>query len=186
MDCLAFRVWPYSFTANTVPRVSSLTPRPVLPTVADIRDGPYSHLNPAAIQDALYRIGGQLPDSPLPTESQPSPAGSSSTALSTQSIRSLWKPYRTTTSPGGNTNETIAHALWIIKKQSIKSVRRLCLEDGIIKMEENGEIGLGYQIAGSETQFDFLPMRPTKLNKELVRIRKYTPLYYPSLLTCLC
>lgn len=44
------------------------------------------------------------------------------------------------------------------------------------KIESDGPMELGYSIAGSMTQLNYLPMRPTKLNKDLVRIRKYCTL----------
>jgi hypothetical protein len=48
----------------------------------------------------------------------------------------------------------------------------------MIKIEDDGNAGLGYPIAGSMTQLNFLPMKATKLNKELVRLRKYTLFLY--------
>lgn len=44
------------------------------------------------------------------------------------------------------------------------------------KIESDDPMELGYSIAGSMTQLNYLPMRPTKLNKDLVRIRKYCTL----------
>ncbi|CEI66562.1 unnamed protein product [Fusarium venenatum] len=146
---------------------SSLTPRPQLPTIADIRDGPYSHLSPAAIQSALYYIGEQLPSPASSASSLPSPIASSSTAaVLTQSSRSLWRPYTT----DGDTDETISNTIQTIKEQSIKSFKRSYHEEGVISMEPYDPMVMGYSIGGSMTQLNYLPMRPTKLNKDLVRI----------------
>ncbi|KAK6724245.1 hypothetical protein SNK04_003077 [Fusarium graminearum] len=151
-------------------RASPLFPRPQLPTIADIQDGPYSHLNPAIIQSALYSIEGQSTSSASSPSGSYSPTASSSTSLSTQSTRSLWRPYQTLASPDGDTDKTIARSLQIIKKESIKSFKRSYLDEGMNKIESDDPMELGYSIAGSMTQLNYLPMRPTKLNKDLVRI----------------
>ncbi|KAM0501881.1 hypothetical protein ACHAP8_004177 [Fusarium lateritium] len=153
-------------TANVVYRPSPLTPRPQLPAIADIRDGPYSHLSPAAIQSALYYIGEQLPNPASSANGLPSPIASSSTAVLTQSSRSLWRPYTT----DGDTDETISKTVQTIKEQSIRSFKRSYHEEGVVSMESYGPIVMGYSIGGSMTQLNYLPMRPTKLNKDLVRI----------------
>ncbi|KPA44271.1 6-hydroxy-d-nicotine oxidase [Fusarium langsethiae] len=151
-------------------RVSPLTQRPQLPTIADIRDGPYSHLNPAAIQGALYSIEDQLPSPASSLSSLSSPTASSSTSLSTQSTRSLWRPYRTAASSDGDTDETIADTIKKIKEESIKSFKRSYLDEGTTRIESYVPMALGYSIGGSMTQLNYLPMRPTKINKDLVRI----------------
>jgi hypothetical protein len=184
-DCSDFTFAVRKFvTANDACRVSPLTQRPQLPTIADIRDGPYSHLNPAVIQGALYSIEDQLPSPASSLSSLSSPAASSSTSLSTQSTRSLWRPYRTAASSDGDTDETIADTIKKIKEESIKSFKRSYLDEGPTRIESYVPMALGYSIGGSMTQLNYLPMRPTKINKDLVRIRKYTT-FFPmfSLLT---
>ncbi|RGP67515.1 6-hydroxy-d-nicotine oxidase [Fusarium longipes] len=152
-------------------RASPVITQPELPPTVNIRDGPYSHLSPAAIQSALYYIGDRLPDSSSPSAGSPCLIKGSSTALSTPSLTSLWKPYPTAATPYGDTDETIAKTIQTIKAQNIKSFKRSCLEEGIIKkLSGDDAMDLGYPIGGSVTQLNYLPMRPTKINKDLVRI----------------
>jgi hypothetical protein len=151
-------------------RPSPLTPRPQLPTIADIQNGPYSHLNPAAMQSALHYIGDQPPSSASSPSTLPPPIASPSTALSTPSARNLWRPYLTHASPDGDTDKTITKTIQLIKEQSIKSFKRSFLEEGGIRVESWGRMVMGHSIGGSMTQLNYLPMRPTKLNKDLVRI----------------
>ncbi|CAG7563700.1 unnamed protein product [Fusarium equiseti] len=152
-----------------ISRAPPPSPQPKLPSIAEVRGGPYSHLNPASIQHALYYMADQLPDSSPSSSSLPSPTGSSCTTLSTQSTTSIWNPYPTAASPDGDTDKTIAQSIEIIKKKGTEGVKRI-LSNDMIKTEDDGNAGLGYPIAGSMTQLNFLPMKATKLNKELVRL----------------
>jgi hypothetical protein len=114
-------------------------------------------------------MADQLPDSSPSSSSLPSPTGSSCTTLSTQSTTSIWNPYSTAASPDGDTDKTIAQSIEIIKKKGTEDVKRI-LSNDMIKIEDDGNADLGYPIAGSMTQLNFLPMKATKLNKELVRL----------------
>ena len=156
-----------------ISRAPPPSPQPKLPSIAELRGGPYSHLNPASIQQALYHMADQLPDSSSPSSSLHSPTGSSCTSLSIQSTTSIWNPYPTAASPDGDTDKTIAQSIEIIKKKGTEDVKRI-LSNDMIKIEDDGNVDLGYPIAGSMTQLNFLPMKATELNKELVRLRKYT------------
>jgi hypothetical protein len=95
-------------------------------------------------------------------------------------MSSLLKPFQTAAPPDGDTDETIARTIRTIKKKLTNDIKRSCLEEGIIKIAPDDFMDLGYPIGGSMKQLSYLPMRPSKLNKDLVRIRKCIPFFLLS------
>ncbi|KAF4450614.1 hypothetical protein F53441_6275 [Fusarium austroafricanum] len=143
-------------------------PRPKPPTVVAVRRGPYSHLNPASIQDALFYLEDERPQS--------SPESSTSVATSATKPRTdLWLPYKILSSENGDDDDTIAQSVQIITKHIIKGAKLNYSKERIAEIvsafhSHEGQHFIAPPIEGSTAQLDYLPMRPTKLNKELVRI----------------
>lgn len=139
--------------------------------MVDVREGPYSHLNPATIQDALY----YLEDERSPTSSVTSPSSSVATSA-TQPRTDLWLPYKIHSSPNGDDDDTIRQSVWTITAKSTATAKLNYSKERVTEILESQDYDERYNIIppvdGSAVQLEYLPMKPTKLNKELVRIRK--------------
>ncbi|KAL9568722.1 hypothetical protein ACKAV7_007152 [Fusarium commune] len=140
-----------------------------LPKVVDVREGPYSHLNPASIQDALY----YLEDERSPSSSATSP-GTSVATSATQPRTDLWLPYKIQSSANGDDDDTIAQSVWTITANSTTKAKLNYSKELVTEILGSQDHDERYNILppvdGSAVQLEYLPMKPTKLNKELVRI----------------
>lgn len=139
--------------------------------MVDVREGPYSHLNPASIQDALY----YLEDEKSPSSSATSPSTSVATSA-TQPRTDLWLPYKIHSSANGDDDDTIAQSVRIITEKSTIKAKLNYSKERVTEILGSQDHDERYNILppvdGSAVQLEYLPMKPTKLNKELVRIRK--------------
>jgi hypothetical protein len=146
-----------------------MAPRLPLPSVVDVREGPYSHLNPATIHETLLCLDDE------PSSSSSEAHGSVATSRSRPQTN-IWKPY--VVSPkDGDIDDTIAQSIQIITTHGIKAAKRSISEEPVV----NEDITSGNKfrliaspIGNSTAHLHYLPMRLTKLNKELVRIRRYS------------
>ncbi|EWY91834.1 hypothetical protein FOYG_08790 [Fusarium oxysporum NRRL 32931] len=143
--------------------------RPKPPLVVDVREGPYSHLNPASIQDALY----YLEDERSPSSSATSPS-TSVAASATQPRTDLWLPYKIQSSANGDDDDTIAQSVWTITAKSTTKAKLNYSKERVTEILGSQDHDERYNmlppVDGSAVQLEYLPMKPTKLNKELVRI----------------
>lgn len=139
--------------------------------MVDVREGPYSHLNPASIQDALY----YLEDERSPSSSATSPS-TSVAASATQPRTDLWLPYKIQSSANGDDDDTIAQSVWTITAKSTTKAKLNYSKERVTEILGSQDHDERYNmlppVDGSAVQLEYLPMKPTKLNKELVRIRK--------------
>jgi hypothetical protein len=142
-----------------------------------LRDGPYAHLNPAAVHDAILQVDesehASSPESmgyssPETLSDHPSPPSPSATPF---------VPFKVSLDEEKDPDA-------VIEKLRIILDRRLTLANRLQDEEWSSDDtralvhirdvrrGLNLPIEGSVEQLRFLPMVPTKMNKELVRIRK--------------
>ncbi|KAF4969246.1 hypothetical protein FSARC_3499 [Fusarium sarcochroum] len=131
-----------------------------------MREGPYSHLNPADIQEAVFLLEAE-------SSAASSVADGSSTTSLTQSVTNPWIPYKIILSPDGNEDEVITDNIKLIAKKRLKGAKRTYLDEwaseAYLAVHE-GRRPVALPVEGSMEQLRYLPMAPTKLNKELVRI----------------
>ncbi|KAG5665604.1 hypothetical protein KAF25_009729 [Fusarium avenaceum] len=134
-----------------------VAPRLPLPSVADVREGPYSHLNPATIHDTL----SCLDDEPSGSSSE---ADSSVITSSSRPRTNIWKPFNVASTE---------NAIKTITTHGIKAAKLSFSEEPVVNQDITS--GESYRlvaspIGNSTAHLHYLPMRLTKLNKELVRI----------------
>lgn len=144
-------------------------------TTVALRDGPYAHLNPAAVHDAILQVDesehASSPESmgyssPETLSDHPSPPSPPATPF---------VPFKVSLDEEKDPDA-------VIEKLRIILDRRLTLANRLQDEEWSSEDtralvhirdvrrGLNLPIEGSVEQLRFLPMAPTKMNKELVRI----------------
>ncbi|KAJ4247190.1 hypothetical protein NW762_013329 [Fusarium torreyae] len=131
-----------------------------------MREGPYSHLNPADIQEVVVYLEAE-------SSGTSSMADNSSTTSLTPSATNPWIPYKIILSPDGNEDEVINDNIKLITKKRIKGAKRIYMDERASEAylaSHEGRRPVALPIEGSMEQLRYLPMAPTKLNKELVRI----------------
>lgn len=149
-----------------------------------LRHGPYGHLNPAAIHDAILQVDesshAMLVDSPDSNHSS-SPTSSSdhssAHASPTETPATPWVPFKVTFDEE-NDPETMLENLRVIFERRLSIANRIpeneWTEDEAKALitSEDARRPLALPVEGAMEQLRFLPMAPTKMNKELVRIRR--------------
>lgn len=152
------------------------------PMAVALRHGPYGHLNPAAIHDAILQVDesshAMLVDSPDSNHSS-SPTSSSdhssAHASPTETPATPWVPFKVTFDEE-NDPETMLENLRVIFERRLSIANRIpeneWTEDEAKALitSEDARRPLALPVEGAMEQLRFLPMAPTKMNKELVRI----------------
>ncbi|KAM0347442.1 hypothetical protein ACHAPU_004963 [Fusarium lateritium] len=146
-----------------------MTPCLPEPSNVEVREGPYSHLDPSLVNEVLH----YLEDEPLDSFSE---TGTSLTFSPSPSRprTSIWRPYSAIPSEYGDCNDdNISQTVQIITAHGIKEAKRIHAEEQAIIQKSKSEGGhrpIASPIGNSIAHLQYLPMRHTKLNKELVRI----------------
>ncbi|KAF5679813.1 6-hydroxy-D-nicotine oxidase [Fusarium heterosporum] len=150
-------------------RIVPITPCLPEPSNVEVREGPYSHLDPSLVNEVLHYLEEEPSDSLSEADSSllisPSPS---------RPRTSIWRPYSAIPSEHGNSDDdNISQTVQIITAHGIKEAKRFYAEEqaAVQKSKSNGGHRLtASPIGHSTTHLQYLPMRQTKLNKELVRI----------------
>ncbi|KAF5021860.1 hypothetical protein F66182_6087 [Fusarium sp. NRRL 66182] len=138
------------------------TSRPKPPHPSAVREGPYSHLNPADIQEAVENLE-DASSPPSLTE------GHSATTSPSSSATSSWVPFKIRSYD----DDSIYKALRIITKERLRDAKHIYFDDRDTQRYlafHEGRRPVARPVEGSIEQLKYLPMEYTKLNKELVRL----------------
>ncbi|KAF4984960.1 hypothetical protein FDECE_16944 [Fusarium decemcellulare] len=148
---------------------SAKSPLQKPPPAVAVREGPYAHLNPADVQEAIENLEDGL-------SSYSSSTSSSSQASTPQAKISPWVPFKVMTKEDGDDDETILASLRVIVQRRLTLANRIYLDERANETTRaylaahEGRRPVTLPVEGSMEQLRYLPMEPTKLNKELVRI----------------
>ncbi|KAH7121341.1 hypothetical protein EDB81DRAFT_228406 [Dactylonectria macrodidyma] len=156
-------------------------PEPPPMTVA-LRNGPYAHLNPTTISNAILQVDessqAMTIDSP-DSESTSSPPNSSdrgsANSSPTETPATPWVPFKITLDEE-NDPETVLENLRLIFERRLTIANRIPEDEWAedearaLLTSEDARRPLDFPVEGAMEQLRFLPMAPTKMNKELVRI----------------
>ncbi|KAK7409324.1 hypothetical protein QQX98_008503 [Neonectria punicea] len=150
--------------------------------IVALTNGPYAHLNPAAVHDAILQVdessGDVFPaDSPDSATSTTSTTSSENSSSSTSLKKSNpWVPFKVLLDDEENDPETVLENLRVIFERRLTIANRIT-EDEWTEDDARGFLTshdacrpLALPVEGPIEQLRFLPMAPTKMNKELVRI----------------
>ncbi|KAM5353637.1 hypothetical protein ACJ41O_000287 [Fusarium nematophilum] len=146
---------------------SSIRPPPAVA----LREGPYSHLNPADVQEAIYNL-----EDALSSCSSDSSAQSSAHNSPAQTKISPWVPFKVVPKDDGDEHEVILKSLQVIVERRLTLANRIYLNERADETTRaylaahEGRRPVALPVEGSMEQLRYLPMEPTNLNKELVRI----------------
>ncbi|KAF7563212.1 hypothetical protein G7046_g928 [Stylonectria norvegica] len=152
-----------------------------------LREGPYSHLNLAGVQDAILQVAennGRIYQADTPesfTTSSPSATSEYSSFAQSplEKPSSPWVPFRVAIDEDHDP-ETILESLRVILERRL-TIANLISEDDwsvddarydprSVLQSQDAHRPVQLPVEGSMEQFRYLPMAPTKMNKELVRI----------------
>ncbi|KAF4982618.1 hypothetical protein FZEAL_1796 [Fusarium zealandicum] len=137
-----------------------------LPPALAFREGPYAHLNPADVQEAIMNLEDAIP-SPSSSDSSPEPSVQNSP---TQTKISPWVPFKLKSEDDQDESHVILESLQVIVKHRLQVANRIYLDEHASERDKEGRRPIALPVEGSMEQLRYLPMEPTKLNKELVRI----------------
>ncbi|RSL89902.1 hypothetical protein CEP51_001021 [Fusarium floridanum] len=135
------------------------------PPALALRQGPYAHLNPADVQEAIINLEDAL-----------SGSSSGSSAQNPHSKISPWVPFKIVSKETQDEDEAILKSLQVIVEHRLTLANRIYLDEGASETTKaflahhEGRRPVGLPVEGSMEQLRLLPMEPTNLNKELVRI----------------
>lgn len=149
-----------------------------------LREGPYTHLNLAGVQSAILQVADhEQPVSADSPESITSHASSSSSDFGSapnsppRESSSPWVPFKVALDE--NTGpQAMLDTLQDIFERRLSTANRMSrrdwtAEDAKAALVAQSRKHVDMPVAGPMEQFRYLPMAPTKMNKELLRIRKY-------------
>lgn len=153
-----------------------------------LKEGPYSHLSIAGVQDVILQVAepqGRLqsvgPPKSIYFSYSSSPASEFEFSLKASNGKtgSPWVPFRVTLDED-NDPEAMLESLQVIFERRLSMANRIpkndwVAEDAKAALALSSKKNVQSPIEGAMEQFRYLPMAPTKMNKELVRIRKSYP-----------
>lgn len=149
-----------------------------------LRDGPYAHLNPAAVHDAILQVDESEHASSPESMGYSSPETLSDISAPPSPPATPFVPFKVSLDEEKDP-DVVIEKLRIILDRRLTIANRLLQDDDEWSGEDTRALmhirdyrrGLNLPVEGSMEQLRFLPMVPTKMNKELVRIRKYWSTY---------
>ena len=123
-------------------------------------------MNPADVQEAIINLEDAL-----------SSSSSGSSAQNPHSKISAWVPFKVVSKEVQDEDEAILKSLQVIVEHRLTLANRIYLDERAettkaFLTHHEGRRPVGLPVEGSMEQLRLLPMEPTNLNKELVRIRK--------------
>ena len=142
-----------------------------------LREGPYAHLSVAGVQHVILQVAE--PKS-LHFSNVSSPISEYSwSGKSSYEKENPWVPFKVALDED-NDPEAMLESLQVIFERRLTMANRIPEHDWVIEEAKlayalTSKKNVKSHIEGSTDQFRYLPMAPTRMNKELVRIRRSQP-----------